>query len=97
MHALQKLRLKIKSRDYFLSAHAEEEMADDGFDRVDVEYAIQYGEIKRKLTHDSRGTRYCIEGLSRDGRRMTVVCRFKQSGSLIIITGYYVEGGKNEM
>lgn len=97
MHAIQKIRLMIQARDYYLSAHAEEEMADDDFDRADVENAMQHGEVKRKLTHDVRGTRYCIEGLSRDGRRLTVICRFKEGGSLIIITVYCGEGGRNEM
>ena len=63
-------------------------MAEDGFERSDVECAILEGRIDRKLTHDLRGTRYRLEGPGEDGRLMYVVCRFREDRSLIIITVY---------
>jgi hypothetical protein len=63
-------------------------MADDAFDRADVEKAILGGFVEKKLTRDPRGTRYRIEGPARDGRWMNVVCRFHESGGLVIITVY---------
>lgn len=63
-------------------------MADDGFERSDVECAILEGQIDRKLTLDPRGTRYRLEGPGEDGRLMYVVCRFREDRSLIIITVY---------
>ena len=63
MSALQEIRQRIVDRDYFMSSHAEEEMLDDDLERKDVENAILRGRIEKKLTHDSRGTRYRIEGL----------------------------------
>lgn len=33
MKALSRIRQKILDRDYFLSSHAEEEMAEDGLER----------------------------------------------------------------
>ena len=86
MTALQQIREKVVARDYYLSSHAEEEAADDEFDRFDVEHAILNGRIEKKLTHDPRGTRYRIEGPARDSRIMHVVCRFREVSSLIIIT-----------
>ena len=73
--------------DYFLSSHAEEEMAEDGFERADVEAAI-LGVVNKKLTHDARGTRYRLEWPAEDGRLMEVLCRFREDRSLVIITVY---------
>jgi hypothetical protein len=71
-----------------LSSHAEEEMLDDGLERPDIENAILKGRIEKKLTHDSRGTRYRIEGPARDGRLIHVVCRFHELTNLLVITVY---------
>ncbi len=91
MSAIERIREKVRSRDYYLSSHAEEEMAEDSFDRADVENAILRGFVEKKLTHDPRGTRYRIEGPARDGRLMNVVCRVHETSSLIIITVYAKE------
>jgi hypothetical protein len=91
MATIERIRDKIRERDYYLSSHAEEEMAEDVFERGDVENAILEGLIQRKLTHDPRGTRYRLEGPARDGRVMHVLCRFKETDSLIIITVYEKE------
>jgi len=88
---IERIRQKIRDRDYYLSSHAEEEMAEDGFERPDVENAILHGFIDKKLTHDLRGTRYRIQGPSNDGRLMHALCRFKEVGPLIIITVYEKE------
>lgn len=63
-------------------------MRDDDLDRFDVEHAILHGYVQKTLTKDIRGTRYRIEGPARDGRFIHVLCRFRGSGSLIIITVY---------
>jgi len=63
---------------------------DDGFDRADVENAILKGFLDRKMTRDTRRTRYRIEGPSVSGRTMRVICRFREEASLIIITVYAI-------
>ena len=88
MGTLQKIQQRIIDRDYFMSSHAEEEMLDDGLERKDIENAILKGYIEKKLTHDSRGTRYRIEGPALDERSIHVVCRFRESDNLLIITVY---------
>ncbi len=88
MSVIEKIRQKVQNRDYYLSSHAEEEMAEDAFERLDVENAILRGFVEKKLTHDPRGTRYRVEGPAHDGRLMHVLCRLKERGSLIIITIY---------
>jgi len=92
MSTLSKIRQRVIDRDYFLSAHAEEEMADDRLERRDIENAILKGRINRRLTHDVRGTRYRIAGPAEDGRPVHVVCRFSQVAGLIIITVYAARG-----
>ncbi len=91
MSVIERIRQRIRGRDYFLSSHAEEEMAADAFERRDVENAILRGMIDKKLTHDPRGTRYRIEGPALDGRPVHVVCRFHEAGNLVIITVYAKE------
>jgi hypothetical protein len=88
MGTLQKIQQLIIDRDYLMSSHAEEEMVDDSLERKDIENAIFKGRIEKKLTQDSRGTRYRIEGSALDGRSIHVVCRFREGQSLVIITVY---------
>ncbi len=88
MATIEQIRQKIQNRDYYLSSHAEDEMVDDYLERQDVEFAILGGRIEKTMTHDRRGIRYRIEGFTMDGRLIHVICRFRDEGSLIIITVY---------
>jgi hypothetical protein len=88
MSILQEIRQRVIDRDYFMSSHAEEELLDDALERKDVENAILKGRIEKQLTHDSRGTRYRIEGPAQDGRVIHVVCRFREESNMLIITVY---------
>jgi len=88
MATIERIRVKITQRQYYLSAHAEEEMMDDGLQRHDIEHAILKGRIEKRLTYDIRGTRYRIEGAVPDGRFIHVICRFHASRDLLIITVY---------
>lgn len=90
MPIIDKIR-EIRSRNYYLSSHAEEEMAEDKLERTDVENAILQGFVQKKLTRDPRGTRYRIEGPSNEEHPLHVLCRFKEAGPLIIITVYKKE------
>lgn len=88
MSTLKKIQQRIIDREYFLSSHAEEEMLDDDLERADVENAILKGFVDKKMTHDSRGTRYRIEGPALDQRGVHVICRFREDVNLIVITVY---------
>lgn len=63
-------------------------MLGDELERVDIENAVLKGKIEKKLTKDIRGIRYRIEGQAMDGRLIHAICRYKENGSLIIITRY---------
>ncbi len=92
MTTLSRIRQKVIDRDYYLSSHAEEEMADDRLERKDVENAILRGKVDKRMTRDVRGTRYRIAGPAEDGRLVHIVCRFKEAKGLTIITVYAVRG-----
>ncbi len=88
MLRIQRIRQKIIAKDYYISSHAEDEMLDDKLERADIENAILKGRIEKKLTEDTRGVRYRIEGPARDGRQINVICRQKDDENLIVITVY---------
>ena len=88
MSVIQRMRDKINRGEFFFSEHSYDELKADYFTVRDAVSAIMNGRVERKLTHDFRGTRYVIVGLATDGREIELVCRFHESGNLIIITAY---------
>ena len=89
MTIIERIRKKIADGDYeFAIPHFFEEMADDELVLADVERAIATGRVRRKFTRDPRGTRYEVAGTTMDGRSVAVICRFKSTGKLLLITTY---------
>lgn len=85
-------RRKIREEEYELVVpHFIEEMINDDLGFADIEMAIARGRIRRRFTHDPRGTRYEVVGPTTDGRRVAVICRLKGTGRLLLITTYMVE------
>ena len=66
---IERIREKIRLREYDMSAHAMEEMAEDELDVIDVETAIGNGRISRSEKDDPRGTKYVVEGIASDRQR----------------------------
>lgn len=91
MDELQRMRQAIREQHYRISSHANDEIADDFLEAVDVENIILSGRISRKFTRDPRGTHYEVIGMTVDYRPVCVVCRFLLSGMLLIITAYAAE------
>ena len=88
---LDQIREKIRLRQYDMSAHAMEEMAEDGLDILDVEHAALNGHIARIEKDDPRGTKYVIEGTGLDQQiPVGVVGRFTGDDRYLIITVYEV-------
>jgi hypothetical protein len=74
-----------------MSAHASEEMAEDGLDILDVVHAVLNGRIARIEKDDPRGTKYVIEGIGVDQLTpVGVVGRFAGDESYLIITVYEI-------
>ena len=88
---IERIRRKILFRDYDLTIHAIEEMAEDDLDILDIEHAVLNGQVVRRHKHDPRGTKYAVEGLAVDGERVVgVVGRFHATDRFLIITVYDV-------
>jgi hypothetical protein len=76
---------------YDMTVHAMEEMAEDGFDIIDVEHAVLSGQIVEREKDDPRGTKYVVEGVASDGdTQVGVVGRFEGNETYLIITIYEV-------
>ncbi len=50
MTTLSKIPQKVIDREYYLSTHAEDKMAEDRLERKDVENAILRGKIDKKMS-----------------------------------------------
>ncbi|MBI5529392.1 MAG: DUF4258 domain-containing protein [Deltaproteobacteria bacterium] len=88
---LEKLREAIRTGAYDLTHHAVEEMAEDDLGIADIECAVVGGTIVRKEFDDLRGPKYVVTGVAVDGvTKVGVVCRFKETGTMLIITVYEI-------
>ena len=88
---IERIREKIRLRQYDMSAHAMEEMAEDELDIEDVEQAIMNGRISRIERDDPRGTRYVVEGTAVDeSTPVGAVGRFTTTDRYLIITVYEI-------
>lgn len=88
---IERIREKIRLRQYDMTAHAAEEMAEDGLDIVDMEHAILAGRVARIEREDPRGNKHVIEGMAVDGvTPVGVVGRFAGGGRYLIITIYAI-------
>ncbi len=89
---LRQMREKVRTRQYVMTLHAEEEMDHDSLNVFDVERAILTGNIdERQENHVSGEWKYVIIGESIDGRSVSVVGKLGVTGKLIIITVYQDE------
>ncbi len=89
MTIIERIRKKIRDGDYeFAIPHFFEEMAEDDLSFDDIEIVIANGRVRNKFTRDPRGTRFEIVGTTIDDRRVAVICRFKSTGKLLLITTY---------
>ncbi len=86
---LREMREGIRKRQYVMTLHAEDEMADDGFTIFDVERAILTGEIvERQEDHQSGEWKYLVMGQTIGSRLITVVAKLSVINKLVIITVY---------
>lgn len=86
---LSRMREKVRSWQYVMMLHAEEEMDADEMSIFDVEHCILNGKIterqKDKLTAEWK---YRITGRTVAGRHMEVIAKLGATGKLVIITVY---------
>lgn len=86
---LRQMHDRVRKRQYVMTLHAEEEMADDGFTIFDVERAILTGEIvERQEDHLAGEWKYLVLGQTIAGQLITVVAKLGITNKLVIITVY---------
>jgi hypothetical protein len=78
---LKRMQEKIRTRQYVMTLHAEEEMNNDELSIFDIERQ------KDRVTEEWK---YVIEGQSVAGDKVGTVTRLSITGKLIIITVYIV-------
>ncbi|MEZ4733634.1 MAG: DUF4258 domain-containing protein [Caldilineaceae bacterium] len=88
---IERIREKTRLREYDMSGHAMEEMAEDTLDIEDIEQAILNGRVGRIEPDDPRGTKYVVEGTAVDGTTpVGVVGRFVTTKRYLFITVYEI-------
>jgi hypothetical protein len=86
---LQRFRDRIRSLDYVVTLHAEEEMDEDGLSVFDLESAVLTGEIvERQRDRQTREWKYVVNGRGLDGSTVGVVGKLSPTGCPVIITVY---------
>ena len=88
---LKQMREKIRTRQYVMTLHAEEEMDNDGLSIYDVERGILTGKIIERLKDRVTDEwKYLVDGKTIAGDRVVVVTKLSMTGKLVIITVYLV-------
>jgi hypothetical protein len=83
------MREKIRTRQYVITLHAEEEMNDDDLTIYDVECGILTGEIlERQKDRVTAEWKYRINGKTVDGSEVEVMAKLSPTGKLVIVTVY---------
>lgn len=86
---LQRFGDRIRSLDYVVTLHAEEEMDEDDLSVLDLESAVLTGEIvERQRDRLTREWKYVVKGRGLDGASVGVVGKLSLTGRLVIITVY---------
>ena len=88
-HILKQMWEKIRTRQYVMTLHAEEEMNDDGLSIFDVERGVLTGGIiERQKDRVTAEYKYLVEGQTIAGDLVIVVAKLSVTGKLVIITVY---------
>jgi len=88
---LKRMREKIRSRQYLMTLHAEEEMDDDNLSVFDVESGILTGKIVERQKNGETGEwKYLVKGRTLIDDEIVLVTKLTCTGKLAIITVYRV-------
>lgn len=86
---LKRVREKIRTRQYVMTIHAEEEMSDDGLTIYGIEHSILTGKIVERQKDKSTGEwKYRIRGRTDEGDAVEALVKEGPTGKLVIITVY---------
>ena len=86
---LKQMREKVRTRQYVMTLHAEEEMNADDLSIFDVEHCILTGMIvERQRDAMTAEWKYRVVGETFDGSRVLVITKLSVMNKLVIITVY---------
>ncbi len=92
---LKEMREKVRTRQYIMTLHAEDEMEDDELSIFDVESVILTGEIvERQKDQQPDHWKYILTGSCLSGEVACVVGRLSIMGKLVIITVFRGTSGE---
>jgi len=83
------MRDKVRTRQYIMTLHAEEEMDDDRLSIYDIEHVILSGRIiERQKDPITAEWKYLIQGNTFSEGNVTVAAKLSPTGKLVILTVY---------
>ena len=86
---LKQMREKVRTRQYVMTLHAEEEMDNDYLSIFDIESGVLTGEIIECQKDSATGeSKYLVKGQTLSGNDIVVVGKLSPTGKLVIITVY---------
>ena len=84
---LMRMRELVRTRQYVMTLHAEDEMSSDGLGIDDLESTVFAGQIsERQKDRMSSEGKYLIRGKSLAGENVTVVAKIGPTNKLVFIT-----------
>jgi len=87
--ALREFRERIRTREYVLTLHAEEEMNEDGFTILDVERGVLTGDVlERQRDKVTREPKYVLRGRTVSEGEIELVAKMGPTGKMVILTVY---------
>lgn len=88
---LKIMREKVRTNEYIMTLHAEEEMDNDDLTIFDIERSILNGIIiERNRDSETKENKYTIMGESVSGCKVGVITKISITGKLVVITVYKI-------
>ncbi|MFN0301095.1 MAG: DUF4258 domain-containing protein [Burkholderiales bacterium] len=89
--AAYRIRDLVRSLNYVVSIHAAEELDDDNLTILDLESVLLTGQIiERQRDRRTRETKTVVRGRTLDGFEGETMVKLGQTGTLVVITIYFV-------
>jgi hypothetical protein len=86
---LRQFRDRIRTRDYVLTLHAEEEMEADGYSIFDLERGVLTGTVLERQRDAGTGeSKYRLRGRAVSDRMIEIIAKSGPTGRMVILTVY---------
>ena len=89
---LREMQERVRTRQYIVTLHAEEEMEDDELSIFDVERAVLTGKIvERQRDNQTTEWKYRLSGESINNKKTELITKISVTGKLVFITAYAMD------